>query len=135
MDLIEIAAAFMLSLSFILFLWMLKGFLLRPASRGNGNQVAVVVRTDGEAKEIDRVLAGLCWLRDDGLLKADIIVVGEGMDAVTEASLDALMRREPAISVCRPEALADYILRSTADGTERKRYRDTGDGQVGPVSE
>jgi hypothetical protein len=133
MELLEIAAAFTLSLVFIFSLWALKGFLLRPAVRWKENQVTVVVRADGETEAMDHVLAGLCRLRGDGRLRADIVVVDEGMDALAEASVAALLRREASFSVCGPESLANHILRGTADGAEGKLHADTRNSQDGSI--
>ncbi|MBP8640604.1 MAG: hypothetical protein KBI01_06865 [Oscillospiraceae bacterium] len=118
MEAIEIISAFALSLSFILLIWTIKGFLLRPAAAKSTSKVTIVIIADEKTKNLDRELERLRWLREDGLLVADILLVDTGMNAETAQIADSLLRNNPSLRICRPEELANIITRGIGNGAE-----------------
>ncbi len=119
METIEIITAFALSLSFLLLLWAIKGLLLRPAIRGHSLRVTAVITADANSKDLEREVTNLRWLREDGRLNADIIIVDAGMDSETAELAGSLQRRDPSLMICRPDEIANIITRGIGNGAER----------------
>ena len=118
MEAIEIISAFALSLSFILLIWTIKGFLLKPTATKSTTKVTIVINADEKTKNLDREVERLFWLREEGLLVADIIVVDTGMNGETAQIADSLLHNNPSLQICRPEELAKIITRGIVNGAE-----------------
>lgn len=119
METIEIITAFLLALAFLLLLWTVKGFLLRPTACGKNLRVTTLITADGNAKDLECEVTSLRWLREDGRLNADIIIVDAGMDNETAELAGILQRRDPSLMICKPEEIANIISRGNANGAER----------------
>ncbi len=119
MEVFEIMAAFAFSLSFLLLIWAIKGFLLRPAVCGKGSKITIVITADNKSKNLEQEIAGLNYLKEDGKLRADILIVNMGMDDQTEEIARSLLRRNPSLQVCRPDEIANIITRGIANGAKR----------------
>lgn len=119
METIEIISAFALSLSFLLLIWAIKGFMLRPSPCGRGIRITTVLTADGSTKDLEREVTNLRWLREDGRLRTEILIVDAGMDAQTAEIARSLQRRDPTISICTPEEIANIITRGIWNGAER----------------
>lgn len=118
MEAIEIITAFALSLSFLLLIWTIKGFLLRPIASKSTSKLTIVLTADEKTKDLDREVERLRWLREDGLLSADILIVDTGMDVETAHIANSLLQKNPSLRICRPEELANIITRGIGNGAE-----------------
>lgn len=118
MDFIEIAAAFALTLSFLLLAWAIKGYLLRPTVCGKRAKITLVVNADTGAENLEREIGRLLWICRDGLLKADILILDTGMDSETAETATLLARKDPALLICKPGSLEKIITRGTVDGAK-----------------
>lgn len=119
MEMIEILTAFALSLSFVLLIWTVKGFLLRPNACGKGSKITVLITADVCTKNLEREVTNLRWLREDGRLNADILIVDAGMEYETAEIALSLSRRDASIRICRPDEIANIITRGVGNGAER----------------
>lgn len=118
METIELITAFALSLSFLLLLWTIKGFLLRPAKSKSASKVTVLITADEKAKYLEREVERLRWLREDGLLRADILIVDMGMSGETAQIADSLLQNDSSLRICKPDEIANIITRGIRNGTE-----------------
>ena len=118
MDLIEIAAAFALALSFILMTWAIKGYLLRPGVCGKRAKITLVVNADTGGENLEHEIGRLRWICRDGLLKADILILDTGMDGETAETAAQLAQRDPALLICKPGSLEKIITRGTVNGAK-----------------
>ncbi len=116
MDIFETLTAFVLALSFLLLLWAVKGLLLRPARAGRHGRLTVLIRAAADVRSLEREISALRWLREDGLLKADILIVDMGMDDETALIARALSRDDCSVRICAPEQIINYIIRGSTDG-------------------
>ena len=119
MDAIEIISAFALSLTFLLLIWTIKGSMLRPPTCGRRIRVTTVITADGSTKDLEREITNLRWLREDGRLLTEILIVDAGMNAQTAEIARSLQRRDPTINICTPEEIANIITRGIGNGAER----------------
>jgi len=119
MEAIEIITAFALSLSFLLLIWTIKGFLLRPVVCGKCSKITIVITADEKTRNLEQEIASLCYLREDGKLRADILIVDEGMDRQTEEIVGSLLRKNPSLQICRPDEIANIITRGIVNGAKR----------------
>lgn len=118
MGAIEIIAAFALSLSFLLLMWTIKGFLLKPAVCGKGTKLTIVLAADEKTKELESEIASLCWLCQDRRLIADILIVDIGMSGETAEIASSLLRKNSALRICRPEEIANIVTRGIGNGAK-----------------
>ena len=118
MEAIEIITAFALSLSFLLLIWTIKGFLLRPTISKSNSELTIVITADENTKDLEREVERLRWLREEGLLSADILIVDTGMDGETAHIAESLLQKNSFLRVCRPEELANIITRGIGNGAE-----------------
>jgi len=116
MEAFEIVMAFVLSLSIILLIWALKGRLLRPVIGGKNSRVTVVVAAGKDSKHLERAICGLRWLKDDGILMADVLIVDAGMDNETAQIADSLARNNSSIQICSPSEIEKIIIRGSDNG-------------------
>ena len=118
METIEIIIAFILSLSFLLLMWTIKGFLLRPAISKSASKLTIVITADENMEDLEREVERLRWLMEDGLLFADILIVDLGMDSETAQIAKSLAQNNSSLRICRPEGLANIITRGIGNGAE-----------------
>ena len=117
MTAIDIIAAFTLSLTFLLLTWSIRGYLIRPTLR-KGSKVTIVLAADGETTELESEIAGLCWLKEDGRLIADILIVDMGMTAETAQIAQSLSLKNSSVQICAPEEIANLVTRGRVNGTK-----------------
>ena len=118
METIELITAFALSLSFLLLLWTIKGFLLRPVKSKSASKVTVLITADEKAKYLEREVERLRWLREDGLLRADILIVDMGMSGETAQIAGSLLQNDSSLRICKPDEIANIITRGIRNGAE-----------------
>jgi len=117
MTAIDIIAAFALSLTFLLLTWAIRGYLLRPALH-KGSKVTIVLAADGSTQDLESEIAGLCWLKDDRRLIADILIVDMGMNGDTAKIADCLSQKNPSLRICTPEEIANIVTRGISNGAK-----------------
>lgn len=117
MTAIDIIAAFTLSITFLLLTWSIRGYLLRPTLR-KSSKVTIVLTADGETKELENQIAGLCWLKQDGRLIADILIVDMGMNAETAQIAQSLSLKNSSVRICAPEEIANIVTRGMGNGAK-----------------
>lgn len=96
-----LAAVGLLSLS-----WLLMGYILTPAGRGEGLSV-IPGRGDGET--LEQSVRGFLWLRGGGLLRGDVVIVDCGLTPTGRAVAAALCLREPGVEICPLSELTKQI--------------------------
>lgn len=119
METFEVITAFVLSLSFLLLLWTIKGLLLRPIKVGKNSKVSVIIAAGENSENLESEIRGLRWLRDDGILRADVLIVDTGMDDETAQIALSLSRSNPAIMICKPNEIENIITRGSINGGKR----------------
>ena len=116
MEVLEIVLAFVLSLSIILLIWAVRGRLLRPDIRVKNSRVTVIVPAGADSERLEREIRGLGWLRDDGILNANILIVDAGMDKETAQIANSLTLNNPSVLICRPDEIEKIIIRGSCNG-------------------
>ncbi|NLH01761.1 MAG: hypothetical protein GX488_07690 [Clostridiales bacterium] len=116
MEVLEVLTAFLLSLCFITLLWTLKGLLLRPVKAGKSPSMTVIIAAGKDSRNLEREVRGLRWLREDGRLYADILIVDTGMDSETARIAESLSKSTPWVTICRPDEIENIIIRSGGYG-------------------
>ncbi len=64
--------------------WLLHGILYSPVKPGENTKMSIILEVDGGSRDLEHTLRGLKWLRDNGTLKADIILSLNNPDENTE---------------------------------------------------
>lgn len=116
MEVLEIVLAFVLSLSIILLIWAVRGRLLRPDIGVKNSRVTVIVPAGADSERLEREIRGLRWLRDDGILNANILIVDAGMDKETAQIANSLTLNNPSVLICRPDEIEKIIIRGSCNG-------------------
>ena len=116
MEILKIALSMALSLGFLFLLWSIKGWLLRPAIGGKDACLTVTVSARGEAKNLEHTISGLKWLKKNGSLCADILIVDEGLEPKAAELARLLSKDDMSIQVCSPDQVEYFIIRSCNDG-------------------
>ena len=80
-------------------LWLLHARLLLPIRSGPYTETMVVVTAHGDASELEMLLRGLIWLRDNGVVPCSICVADAGLTAEARAAL-ICYARDKNIMVC-----------------------------------
>jgi len=99
--------------------WLLFGRILTPA----GGRCCAVIPGLGDGEDLEQAALSLLWLRGMGLLTGPILVADCGLSDAGLAVAEALKRREPAVQMCRPEELEDYLIKREAEGREGAEER------------
>ena len=63
--------------------WLLHGVLYFPVKAGENTKMSIRLELDGENHDLEHTLRGLIWLRDNGTLKADIVIMLNNTDEST----------------------------------------------------
>lgn len=112
----EVLAAFGLSIAFMLLLWSLKGFLLKPVKPQKDLKVTILITANETADGLEQEIKNLRWLKQDGRLDAELLIVDAGMDENAALAADILTRSDPSVQICRPEEIENRIIRSDGNG-------------------
>lgn len=65
------------------FYWLLHGVLYFPVKAGENTKMSINIEVNGCSHDLEHTLRGLKWLRDNGTLKADIVIVLNNPDEIT----------------------------------------------------
>lgn len=118
MEIVGIIIAFLLSLSFILLLWEIKGHLLRTSFRNKGTGVAFVLTAGSETRELEQRLKTLLWLRDDTMPLARLVVLDEGMSIENKRLAERFRIYEPSLLILTAQETAAAFTRRGTDGAD-----------------
>lgn len=117
MEIMQIIMAGVICLSLLTLLWQVKGRLLRCPTGYHGDEhMTVTVSVCGSAPRLENTVARLMWLRKNGDLPAEILLVDDGMDLDTARAARLLSEKSDEIHLCTPDQLEFFILRSCNDG-------------------
>ena len=116
MEAFEIITAFILSFSFLLLLWTIKGLLLRPVKAGKNSKITIIISADEKSENLEYEIKSLRWLRDDGILRADVLIVDTGMNEETAEKARLISKSNTAITICKLDEIENIIKRSSGNG-------------------
>lgn len=66
-------------------IWSVKGLLLTPVRLGKNTDARMILRINGAEPAIEYTLRSLLWLRENGTLKADILISANAPDELTRS--------------------------------------------------
>ena len=112
MDIFKIVLSLALSLAFLFLLWSIKGWLLRPVIGGKNACLTVTVSVKGAARGLEQTVSGLKWLRKNGSLRADILIVDEGLEPEAAELARLLSEDDMSVQVYSPDQIEYFIRRS-----------------------
>ena len=81
--LVNYIIAFAIIVLIVSFCWILHGITLFPIKNGDNAVITVSLSVNGQCPELEHMLKGLVWLRDNGTLKADIVIDAKNPDLET----------------------------------------------------
>lgn len=117
MEMMQIILAALLCMALLRLLWYAKGRLLRcGVDRHCNERMTVIVSVNGSAPALENTVSRLTWLRKNGDLPADILLVDDGMDLDTARAARLLAEKSGTIHLCTPDQLEFFILRSCNHG-------------------
>ena len=91
--LFKMLLAFAAAAAVILLLWYARGAALTPVRPGKNESLAVVLTVTGAAPGLEHTVDGLLWLRQNGTLRARLLVRDAGMDEDTRRAAELLERK------------------------------------------
>jgi len=94
----ELTVSTLVSAMIIAGLWLLRGMILTPVAGGKNQNVTVELRVKGSSPELENTVSGLLWLSDNGTLRADIVIIDEGMDEETRQEAGLLAKTDERVS-------------------------------------
>lgn len=105
----------LVSAALIIFLvWWARGAMLTPISLGKQSKLTITLIVHGYEPALEETLDGLVWLRDNGTLRGEIVLIDDGMDEETRQIAMLSERRYPCIR-----------LQSSKDAEECQNQKDT----------
>ena len=85
--------SFAIAAAVVLLLWYARGAALTPVRPGKNERLAVVLTVTGAAPGLERTIDGLVWLRQNGTLRARLLLRDAGMDEDTRRAAELLERK------------------------------------------
>lgn len=101
--LFDIACAFIIAGTLILFVWLLRGMLLMPLAKGKHTKITVVVKVNGFEPFLEQTVSGLGWLESNGAMPGNVVIVDDGMDEETRAVAQRLAARRKGVCFQRKD--------------------------------
>ena len=77
----------------VLLLWYARGVALTPVYAGKNERLTVVLTVTGAAPGLEHTVDGLLWLRQNGTLRARLLVRDAGMDEDTRRAAELLEKK------------------------------------------
>lgn len=105
---INIIVGLALALGLTLLVWSIRGLMLTPVRGGSGLHLSMLVRLSGQDDGLEHCLDGLIWLRENGTVRADIIIEADGLD-------------DAARHICRTYASEYKFISFTEHGDDQCR--------------
>ncbi len=84
---VYIAVGFSAAAVLWLIIWSVKGLMLTPVRLGRNTDTELVLRISGAEPMTEYTLRSLIWLRENGTLRADILIKAENIDEETRSVL------------------------------------------------
>lgn len=91
--LLKILAAFGAAALLFLLLWVVRGSMLTPVRIGRNARLEMRLTVSGTCPELEESVDALLWLRENGTIRADIVVSDRGMDENTRLAAAILERK------------------------------------------
>lgn len=82
-----IAVGFAAAAVLWLIIWSVKGLLLTPVRLGRNTDAELILSIRGAEPTIEYTLRSLIWLRENGTLRAEIVIKTENIDEETRSVL------------------------------------------------
>lgn len=101
--LFDIVCAFVIAGTLVLFVWLLRGMLLMPLVKGKHTKITVVVKVQGFEPCLEQTVSGLNWLKSNGTLPGNVVIVDDGMDAETRTVAEHLSRQKSGVCFQRKD--------------------------------
>lgn len=96
--LLKIVISALLAAALLALCWRLRGVMLTPVKTGEHVRAQVVLWVDGAAPGLEQTVNGLTWLRANGTLRAEVVIVDRGMDRAT-ADVAAALEKSGAVKI------------------------------------
>ena len=77
----------------VLLLWYVRGAALTPVRAGKNESLSVVLTVTGAAPGLEHTVDGLLWLRQNGTLRARLLLRDAGMDEETRRAAELLEKK------------------------------------------
>ena len=91
--LFKMLVAFAVAAAVVLLLWFARGAALTPVRAGKNESLAVVLTVTGAAPGLEHTVDGLLWLRQNGTLRARLLLRDAGMDESTRRIAELLEKK------------------------------------------
>ena len=85
--------AFAVAAAVVGLLWCARGAALTPVRPGKNERLSVVLTVTGAAPGLEHTVDGLLWLRQNGTLRARLLLRDAGMDADTRRAAELLEKK------------------------------------------
>ena len=85
--------SFAIAAAVVLLLWYARGAALTPVRARKNERLSVVLTVTGAAPGLEQTVDGLLWLRQNGTLRARLLVRDAGMDADTRRAAELLEKK------------------------------------------
>ena len=91
--LLKLAIGAILAAGLLAFCWRLRGVMLTPVRSGAHIRTQIILWVDGAAPSLEQTVNGLTWLRANGTLPGEVLIIDRGMDPATAEVAAALEKR------------------------------------------
>ncbi len=82
--------------------WSLKGLMLRPVRKGENSALKIRLTTFGAEPQLESILDGLVWLRENGTLTAEIEIIANSPNEEVRIIGKTYAERRRYITFCEP---------------------------------
>ena len=90
---LKMLLSFAVAAAVVLLLWYARGAALTPVRAGKNERLAVVLTVTGAAPGLEHTVDGLLWLRQNGTLRARLLLRDAGMDEETRRAAELLEKK------------------------------------------
>jgi len=104
--LLELVSTFLIAGAIILFIWLLRGLLLMPLKKGKHTQMTILLHVTGKEPALEQTVKGLCWLRSNGSLPGNLLIIDDEADEETSEVATKLAQMQPGVSYQKREDVA-----------------------------
>ena len=98
----RVALALAIAVALAVLIWLLRGVMLTPVRKGQNQNITMVLRVKGNAKELEHTVDGLAWLIQNGTVPAHLVLVDDGMDEETRRAAEMIVA-DLGVPLCKPE--------------------------------
>ena len=90
---LKMLLSFAAAAAVVLLLWVARGAALTPVRAGKNESLSVVLTVTGAAPGLEHTVDGLLWLRQNGTLRARLLLRDAGMDEETRRAAEMLEKK------------------------------------------